>query len=75
MVNVFKENIMHIFNVSGIGCGSCVGKITKAIQELDESAKVTVDRAQGRVEVVSVESEEDICQRITDIGFPAVPRR
>lgn len=66
---------MHIFNVSGIGCGSCVAKITKAIQGLDESAKVTVDRAHGKVEVVSVENEGDICQRITDIGFPAVPRR
>lgn len=73
MVNAFMESIMHIFNVSGIGCGNCVGKITKVIQELDESAMVTVDRAQGRVEVVSVESEENICQRIIDIGFPAVP--
>jgi copper chaperone len=56
-----------------MGCGSCVAKITKAIQQLDGEAAVRVDRAQGKVEVESAESLEAVCQVIADLGFPAVP--
>lgn len=38
---------MFVLDVSGIGCGSCITKITKAIQALDNEAKVLVDRAAG----------------------------
>ena len=64
---------MHVVKVSGMGCGSCVAKITKAIQQLDGEAAVRVDRTQGKVEVESAESVEAVCQVITDLGFPAVP--
>ncbi len=64
---------MHVVKVSGMGCGSCVAKITKAIQQLDGEAAVRVDRPQGKVEVESAESLEAVCQVITDLGFPAVP--
>lgn len=37
-------------------CGSCVSKITKAIQVLDQDARVEVDRASGKVTVESTES-------------------
>ena len=33
---------MFVLDVSGIGCGSCVSKITKAIQSLDSEATVSV---------------------------------
>ncbi len=42
---------MFSLNVSGMGCGSCVSKITKAIQTLDQDARVEVDRAAGKVTV------------------------
>lgn len=64
---------MHVFNVSGMGCGSCVAKITRAIQQFDEHATVRVDRPQGMVEVDSAESLEAVCQVITDLGFPTAP--
>lgn len=64
---------MHVVKVSGMGCGSCVAKITRAIQQLDGEAAVRVDRTQGKVEVESAESLEAVCQVITDLGFPAVP--
>jgi len=44
---------MFVFNVSGIGCGGCVSKITKAIQSLDSEAMVSVDRSAGKVSVES----------------------
>lgn len=59
---------MHV-KVAGMGCGSCVAKITKAIQQLDGEAAVRVDCTQGKVEVESAESLEAVCQVITDLGF------
>ncbi|MBE8590490.1 heavy-metal-associated domain-containing protein [Pseudomonas sp. MAFF 301449] len=44
---------MFVLNVSGIGCGGCVSKITKAIQSLDSEAMVSVDRSAGKVSVES----------------------
>ncbi|OOL33694.1 heavy-metal-associated domain-containing protein [Pseudomonas sp. FSL W5-0299] len=49
---------MFVLDVSGIGCGSCVSKITKAIQSLDNEATVSVDRSAGKVSVESSESPE-----------------
>ncbi len=49
---------MFVLDVSGIGCGSCVSKITKAIQSLDNEATVSVDRAAGKVSVESSQSPE-----------------
>ncbi|MHC8299266.1 heavy-metal-associated domain-containing protein [Pseudomonas sp. ZS1P83] len=62
---------MFVLDVSGIGCGSCVSKITKAIQSLDNQAKVSVDRAAGKVSVESVESPEQVRRAVEALGFPS----
>jgi copper chaperone len=59
---------MFVLNVSGIGCGSCVSKITKAIQSLDSEATVSVDRA-GKVSVESSESPEQVRKTVEALGF------
>lgn len=64
---------MHELKVSGMGCGSCVAKITRAVQALDESACVSVDRAEGKVTVESRESVEEVCRVISALGFPVAP--
>ncbi|MBS7663199.1 heavy-metal-associated domain-containing protein [Pseudomonas lalucatii] len=61
---------MFALDVSGMGCGSCVSKITKAIQALDSLAKVEIDRAAGKVKVESAERLEDIRAVIEDLGYP-----
>jgi copper chaperone len=53
-----------------MGCGSCVSKITKAIQTLDSQAKVEVDRAAGKVKVESNESQAHIRAVIEELGYP-----
>lgn len=62
---------MIILSVSGMGCGSCVAKITRGIQALDSDARVVVNRETGRVEIDSVESAAVICQVVTSLGYPA----
>ena len=62
---------MFSLNVSGMGCGSCVSKITKAIQTLDQDARVEVDRAASNVTVESTESAESIRELIQELGYAA----
>ena len=62
---------MFILDVSGIGCGGCVSKITKAIQSLDSEAKVSVDRAAGKVSVESSENPEQVRKAVESLGFPS----
>lgn len=62
---------MFVLDVSGIGCGSCVSKITKAIQALDNEASVSVDRAAGKVNVESIESPERVRAAVEALGFPS----
>ncbi|MHC8338725.1 heavy-metal-associated domain-containing protein [Pseudomonas sp. HLT2-19-2] len=62
---------MFVLDVSGIGCGSCVSKITKAIQSLDSGAAVSVDRAAGKVNVESIESPERVRASVEALGFPS----
>ena len=62
---------MFILDVSGIGCGSCVSKITKAIQSLDNKATISVDRSAGKVSVESSESSEQIRKAVEALGFPS----
>ncbi|MDR6925093.1 MULTISPECIES: heavy-metal-associated domain-containing protein [unclassified Pseudomonas] len=62
---------MFVLNVSGIACGSCVSKITKAIQSLDSEAAVSVDPAAGKVNVESIESPERVRAAVEALGFPS----
>ena len=62
---------MFSLSVVGMGCGSCVSKITKAIQALDQDARVEVDRTAGKVTVESTESAESIRELIQELGYSA----
>jgi copper chaperone len=62
---------MYTFNVNGMGCGSCVNKITQAIQNQDHAAKVVVDLANRLVTVESAVPETAILTIIQKLGFNA----
>ncbi|KAA0979565.1 heavy-metal-associated domain-containing protein [Pseudomonas sp. ANT_J28] len=62
---------MFVLDVSGIGCGSCIRKITNAIQSLDNTATVSVDRDTGKVNVESNESPERVREVVDALGFPS----
>lgn len=61
---------MLVLQVTGMGCGGCVGKITKAIQQLDAAAIVEVDREAGRVMVESLVRADQISKQVRELGFP-----
>lgn len=60
---------MNTLSVSGMGCESCVAKITNAIQALDAKAAVKVDLSQGQLEVESSVSLASIREAISAAGF------
>ncbi|MBT8764843.1 cation transporter [Pseudomonas sp. DB1] len=53
-----------------MGCGSCVSKITKAIQAADSEAKVMVDRDTGKVSVESAVAAERVSELVQALGYP-----
>ncbi|AOE85112.1 heavy-metal-associated domain-containing protein [Pseudomonas sp. TCU-HL1] len=61
---------MFVLEVSGMGCGSCVSKITKAIQAADSQAKVIVDRIAGKVSVESLIGAERVSELVKALGYP-----
>ena len=64
-----KADIME-FSVSGMSCGGCEGKISKALNEISGVKKVTASASNGTVIVKAkgVESQV-ISDKITSVGF------
>ncbi|MDX5371411.1 MAG: heavy-metal-associated domain-containing protein [Pseudomonadaceae bacterium] len=62
---------MVVLQVTGMSCGGCVSKITRAIQALDQQARIEVDRATGRVVVETSESAASLRELVQRLGFGA----
>ena len=59
------------FQVSGMSCGHCQQAVTRAVQQLDPHAQVTVDLATGHVDVLSQQPRQDIVLAIENAGYKA----
>ena len=55
--------------VSGMTCGHCEMAVKRAVLQLDPSAQVQIDRAQGKVEVDSQQTREALAHAITEEGY------
>ncbi|MDH0759411.1 cation transporter [Pseudomonas juntendi] len=62
---------MQVFNVQGMTCGHCVKAVTRAVQQLDASAKVEVDLAAKQVRVQSELVQELVLAAIREEGYQA----
>lgn len=65
---------MASFDVKGMTCGHCVKAVTGAVHEIDATARVEVDLAQGLVRVESTEPDSSIVRAIEQAGYEATPR-
>ena len=59
------------FQVSGMSCGHCQQAVTRAVQQIDPEAQVTVDLPTGHVDVVSQQPRENIILAIENAGYRA----
>ena len=69
-MGLFSKAEILEFSVSGMSCGGCEGKITKALNEIPGVKKVTSSASDGTVivKVKGVESQV-ISDKITSVGF------
>ena len=59
----------QIFQVSGMTCGHCEKAVTRAIQQADPMAEITIDRAHNTVEVQSQAPREALAKAIAEEGY------
>jgi copper chaperone len=57
------------FNVQGMTCGHCEMAVKRAILQLDPSAQVQIDRAQGKVDIDSAQPRDVLAQAIAEEGY------
>ena len=55
--------------VPDMTCGHCVSTITKAVKEVDASAKIEVSLPEHRVRVESKASKEALVRSIAEAGY------
>lgn len=63
---------MYELVVDGMSCGHCVGRVTKAVQGVDEAAKVTIDLPTRKVSVDSKAELASIAAAIDAAGYPVL---
>ncbi|AIY40774.1 Copper chaperone [Collimonas arenae] len=57
------------FNVQDMTCGHCAGRITKAISDVDASAKVEIKIDGHSVSIQSNASADELAEAIKDAGY------
>ncbi|MDR7307529.1 heavy-metal-associated domain-containing protein [Rhodoferax saidenbachensis] len=61
---------MHqTFTVTGMTCGHCEKAVTRAIQDADPQAQVTIDRSQNKVDVESTQPRDTLAKAIAEEGY------
>ena len=64
----------HEFDVRGMTCGHCERAVTQAVQTLDPTAQVRIDRTQNRVEVDSSQPRAALGAAIAEEGYEVAPQ-
>ena len=68
-----KEGLMT-FSVEGMNCGSCVKKITKALDEKEGVESLRIDLAEGLLELESAGIDCDEVEKLVkSLGFGIAP--
>lgn len=60
------------FQVTGMSCAHCEQAVTRAVQQIDPEAQVTVDLPTGHVDVLSQQPRQNIVLAIENAGYKAV---
>jgi copper chaperone len=63
---------MFVIKVNGISCGHCVSAITKALAELDKTAKIQIDKASQTVRFDGDADQEEVVLAIQEAGYDVV---
>ncbi|KQX87436.1 heavy-metal-associated domain-containing protein [Variovorax sp. Root473] len=64
---------MQAFEIQSMTCGSCAGRITRAIKDLDPQARLEVDVKQRTVRIDTNEDRPSLVAALTEAGYPPSP--
>jgi copper chaperone len=56
--------------VPSMACAACVETITKAVHSVDATAQVTADLKTKKVDIETLQAEDDIREAIAASGYP-----
>jgi Cu+-exporting ATPase len=73
-VSTQGEPTMYQLTVEDMTCKHCVGRVTKAVQEVDQDARVDIDLPAKRVKIDSKADLDRIAQAIDAAGYPVSAR-
>jgi Cu+-exporting ATPase len=73
-VSTQGEPTMYQLTVEDMTCKHCVGRVTKAVQEVDQDARVDIDLPTKQVKIDSKADLERIAQAIDAAGYPVRAR-
>ena len=59
------------FNIPDMSCGHCAGVITKAIQQLDADAMISIDLPAKTVTVETAQDRQIVADALLDAGYAA----
>lgn len=59
----------HVFKVEGMTCGHCERAVQQALQAVDATAQVSIDRASQKVVVVSQADAAALSAAIAEEGY------
>jgi Cu+-exporting ATPase len=65
---------MYELTVEDMSCKHCVGRVTKAVQDIDQQAKVDIDLPTKKVKIDSAADLDRIAKAIDDAGYPVSAR-
>jgi Cu+-exporting ATPase len=68
------ETTMYELTVEDMTCKHCVGRVTKAVQDIDGEAKVEIDLPSKKVTIASQANLDRIVQAIDAAGYPVSAR-
>ena len=61
--------MQQTFTVTGMTCGHCEAAVKRAIESVDASAQVSIDRNANRVEVTSSQPRAALAEAIRAEGY------
>lgn len=65
---------MYELTVEDMTCKHCVGRVTQAVQEVDQEAKVDIDLPTKKVKIDSKAELDRIAKAIDAAGYPVSAR-
>ncbi len=63
---------MKKVNIDGMKCRNCANMVEEVLCKLENTEDVRVNLEEGYAEIIGAVSDEDIIEKISDLGFTVV---